>query len=175
MAWWAYPHRRLTCMLWWHSHTYVPASPRWSALLGASFGSFRKTSAGKAESTPATGLIVANCWAVLDSRSVSARNACCLRASCTARLLLFLPTALLFQPQWCVFIAKSTRSLSVSLLLNCIFLWWELHPFTCFSCVVFLFVFACSFIFLHWNSVSQTQPSGSVSSADLITNFISPF
>lgn len=117
---------------------------------------------------------------VLDSRSVIAHNACCLCVSYTARLLLlFLPTALLFQPQQCVFIVKSTRSFSMSLLLNCIFLWWELHPFTCFSCVGFLFVclfvFACLFVFLHWNSVSQTQPSGSVSSADWITNLMSPF
>lgn len=67
-------------------HDYMPA-----------LEAVRKTSAGKAESVSATGLIMADSSVlVLDSRSGTARSTGCLYMSCTARLLLFFPTTLLF-------------------------------------------------------------------------------
>lgn len=91
---------------------------------------FRKASAGKAEGVPATGLVKADSSVpVLDCRSGTAPNTC---MSHTAKLLLLFLPATHCSNQWCVSITEGT-----SLLPNCIFLWWELPPFTCYSLVLF--------------------------------------
>lgn len=125
-----YSYRSLACELCWHSILTSQQTSRSIAWLSASFRGFRKASAGKAAGVPATGLVRADSSVpVLDCRSGTALNTC---LSCTARLLLlFLPTTRCSN-QWCVSIIEGT-----SLLLNCVFLWWELPPFTCYSLVLF--------------------------------------
>lgn len=125
-----YSCRSLACELCWHGILTSQKIMTSIAWLSASFRGFRKASAGKVEGVPATGLVRADSSVpVLDSRSGAAHNTC---MSCTARLLLlFLPTTCCSN-QWCVSIIEGT-----SLLLSCIFLWWELPPFTCYSLVLF--------------------------------------
>lgn len=131
-AWLAYSCRSLACNLCWHGTPYIPAIHEIKCMtvcwLWRLLERLQQVRLAMADSSALA----------LGSSSGTAHNTGWLYVSCTARLLFlfFLPT-LLFQPQWCIFIVKGTRPFVMSLLLTCIFLWWELHSFTCFSLVLF--------------------------------------
>lgn len=151
-----YSCRSLACELCWHGILTSQQIMRSIAWLSASFRGFRKASAGKAEGVPATGLVRADSSVpVLDSRSGAAHNTF---MSCTARLLLlFLPTTCCSN-QWCVSIIEGT-----SLLLNCIFLWWEN---TSLHLLFFGFVLLLFSIKTQW---AKLNPGALFGSAGLLT------